>query len=98
MLSLSRSLLLTAVLWPAVLSAVEPIDAAVINAGPPAKASPATPGWGYWPKAPEAWLQTFNGELGRTKKGDVGVVFLGDSLTQGWGGSGRVCGPSISSR
>ena len=82
-----RSLLLSCLLLPAL--AVEPIDPAVINAGPPPKASPATAGWGYWPKVPMAWLQTFQGQLGRTAKGDVGVVFLGDSITQGWGGNGK---------
>lgn len=89
MLSRSRTLLISCLLLPALASAAEPIDPAVINAGPPAKASPATAGWGYWPKAPAAWLQTFQGQLGRTKQGDVGVVFLGDSITQGWGAAGK---------
>lgn len=84
-----RSILLSCLLLPSLALAVEPIDPAVINAGPPAKASPSTAGWGYWPKAPQAWLQTFNGQLGRTAKGDVGVVFLGDSITQGWGAAGK---------
>lgn len=84
-----RILLFSCLLLPSLALAVEPVDPAVINAGPPAKASPSTPGWGYWPKHPVAWLQTFNGQLGRTAKGDVGVVFVGDSLTQGWGGTGK---------
>lgn len=83
------SRLLIASLLTVTAVAADPIDPAVINAGPPAKASPSTAGWGYWPKAPQAWLQTFNGQLGRTAKGDVGVVFLGDSITQGWGAAGK---------
>lgn len=59
------------------------------TAGPPDKASPATAGWGFWPNYPKDWIRTFDGQLGRTKQGDVGVVFVGDSITQGWGGDGK---------
>jgi len=31
------------------------------------------------------WKQMHDGHLARTKKGGVEVVFLGDSITQGWG-------------
>jgi lysophospholipase L1-like esterase len=55
----------------------------------PAKASPSTPGWGFWPKFPADWQRTFDGQLKRTKQGNIDVVFLGDSITQGWGGSGK---------
>jgi len=34
------------------------------------------------------WKQLHDGHLARTKKGGVEVVFLGDSITQGWGGAG----------
>ncbi len=35
------------------------------------------------------WKKMHEAHLARTKKGDVGVVFLGDSITEGWGGAGR---------
>ncbi|MCE9565604.1 MAG: GDSL family lipase [Planctomycetes bacterium] len=34
------------------------------------------------------WKKLHEGHLVRTKKGDVDVVFLGDSITQGWSGDG----------
>jgi lysophospholipase L1-like esterase len=34
------------------------------------------------------WKKLHEGHLARTKKGGVDVVFLGDSITQGWGGAG----------
>jgi lysophospholipase L1-like esterase len=34
------------------------------------------------------WKKMHEGHLARTKKGGVDVVFLGDSITQGWGGVG----------
>ncbi len=34
------------------------------------------------------WKKLHEGHLASTKKGDVDVVFLGDSITQGWGGDG----------
>ena len=75
-----------AVAAPAV-AAAQPAEAPSDRA--PAKATPSTPGWGYWPKAPADWQKTFAGQLRRTKQGDVGVAFIGDSITQGWGGSGK---------
>ncbi len=65
----------------------KPTEASIDHA--PDKATPATPGWGFWPKYPADWQRTFAGQLGRTKQGEVGVIFLGDSITQGWGGSGK---------
>ena len=59
------------------------------TAGPPAKASPSTPGWGWWPKFPKDWVRTFDGQLAQTKKGDLGVIFLGDSITAGWSAAGK---------
>ncbi len=51
-----------------------------------------------WEPAPRAkeyawmsvatWKQLHTGHLARTKRGDVDVAFLGDSITQGWGGAG----------
>jgi lysophospholipase L1-like esterase len=57
--------------------------------GPPPKAKPSEPGWGFWSVAPQAWMQTCQGFLERTQKGDIDVVFLGDSITQGWGKAGK---------
>lgn len=59
------------------------------TAGPPAKASPATPGWGFWEKYPKDWIRTFDGQLKQTKQGGLGVVFLGDSITAGWSAAGK---------
>jgi lysophospholipase L1-like esterase len=36
----------------------------------------------------DTWKKLHAGHLERTKKGNVDVAFLGDSITQGWGGSG----------
>ncbi|AMV27246.1 GDSL-like Lipase/Acylhydrolase [Gemmata sp. SH-PL17] len=36
----------------------------------------------------ETWKKLHAGHLARTKKGAVDVAFLGDSITQGWGGDG----------
>lgn len=36
----------------------------------------------------ETWKKLHAGHLARTKKGGGDVVFLGDSITQGWGGAG----------
>jgi len=60
-----------------------------ITAGPPAKASPATPGWGFYPNWIQGWSQIFAEQLSRTKQGDVGVVFIGDSLTHNWSNDGK---------
>lgn len=35
------------------------------------------------------WLTTHEKFLERAKKGDIDLLFLGDSITQGWGGSGK---------
>jgi lysophospholipase L1-like esterase len=37
----------------------------------------------------KGWLKRHEAFLERAKKGDVGVLFLGDSITQGWGGGGK---------
>ncbi len=59
----------------------------------PAKDKPAIAAWGFWPNFPQAWMQTHNGFVQRTKQGaakqDINVIFFGDSITQGWGGDGK---------
>jgi platelet-activating factor acetylhydrolase IB subunit beta/gamma len=59
------------------------------TAGPPDKALPSVAGWGFWPKYPKDWMRTFEGQLKQTKAGNVGVVFLGDSITNGWAAAGK---------
>jgi lysophospholipase L1-like esterase len=59
------------------------------TAGPPDKALPSVAGWGFWPKYPKDWIRTFEGQLKQTKAGNVGVVFLGDSITNGWADAGK---------
>lgn len=51
---------------------------------PPDAQEPTTPYRGYWPQYPDAWNQTFAGLKGEASKGGKDVVFLGDSITQGW--------------
>jgi len=56
--------------------------------GPPPKALPSEPGWGFLANDPPAWKNWFAGQLERNKRGDIDVVFLGDSLTYGWSNNG----------
>ncbi len=52
---------------------------------PPPKAPNAwTPAEGFWKDFPKAWRQTVQGQVDRAKKGGIDIVFIGDSLTQGW--------------
>lgn len=37
----------------------------------------------------KGWMATHERFVERAKKGDVDVLFLGDSITQGWGGAGK---------
>jgi lysophospholipase L1-like esterase len=60
-----------------------------VTSGPPPKDKPWVPGWGFYPQYPKAWQTMFNDQLARAKKGNINVVFLGDSITQGWGGEGK---------
>ena len=64
-------------------------DLAEMTAGPAPKAKPWEAGWGFWPKVPQAWQQTHQGLLNKTKKGGVNVFFFGDSITNGWSGAGK---------
>ena len=63
------------------------------SSNPAPKGKPEEAGWGFYPNFPQAWMNTHNGFLNRTKEGrakkDINVVFLGDSITQGWGGDGK---------
>jgi lysophospholipase L1-like esterase len=57
--------------------------------GPPAKDKPDQPGWGFFPVAPQGWQSLHQNFLDRTKKGDIDIVFFGDSITMGWGNEGK---------
>jgi lysophospholipase L1-like esterase len=62
-----------------------------VVAQPPAKAAawePAPRAREYPWMSVETWRKLHAGHVARTKKGGVDVVFLGDSITQGWGGAG----------
>jgi hypothetical protein len=67
--------------------------AEIMTTQAPDKDKPSVAGWGFFPQFPLAWQQTFNGQLERTKQGrdkkDINVIFLGDSITQGWGDTGK---------
>lgn len=64
-------------------------EAERLTSGPSPKDKPWVPGWGFYPQFPTAWQAYFKSQLERTKQGNVNVVFLGDSITQGWGGEGK---------
>jgi lysophospholipase L1-like esterase len=62
-----------------------------VVAQPPAKEvawEPAPRSKEYSWMSVATWKKLHAGHLERTKKGGVDVVFLGDSITQGWGGAG----------
>jgi lysophospholipase L1-like esterase len=53
--------------------------------GPPKAKHSCDPAEGFWPDFPNAWRQTVDGQIKRAKEGKPApVVFIGDSLTQGW--------------
>lgn len=52
--------------------------------GPPKAKHSCDPAEGFYPEYPTGWKQTFEGQVNRTKQGNVPLIFLGDSLTQGW--------------
>lgn len=58
----------------------EPADARLI---------PTTPLPGYYADFPMAWNIFHENNLKRAKQGGVDVLFLGDSITQGWGNAGK---------
>jgi len=59
-----------------------------VTTGPAPKGEAWTPAWGFWPKVPQAWQQTFQGQVAQVKKGQPEVIFLGDSITAGWAKGG----------
>ena len=60
-----------------------------LTSGPPPKDKPWVPGWGFYPQFPTAWQTMFKEQLARAKQGNIRVVFIGDSITQGWSGAGK---------
>lgn len=64
-------------------------EAERFTSGAPPKDKPWVPGWGFYPQYPQAWQMMFKNQLERTKQGGINVIFLGDSITQGWGGEGK---------
>lgn len=65
----------------------ERLDPAAIP--PPDVQNPTVAMHGYFPDFPTAWLAFHRGYLEEVKKGNAQIVFLGDSITQGWGGDGK---------
>jgi beta-glucosidase len=61
-----------------------------ITAGPPPYDKPWVPGWGHF-SDPNSWKQRHENMLKQTHehKDMIKVVFLGDSKTEGWAGSGK---------
>lgn len=53
------------------------------------KLIPTTPLPGHYPEYPKAWTVFHEANLKRAKQGGVDVLFLGDSLTQGWTSTGK---------
>lgn len=41
------------------------------------------------PQAADWWLQQHEGVLARVRQGNVDLLMIGDSITQGWGGDGQ---------
>jgi len=52
--------------------------------GPPQARHACDPAEGFFPDYPYAWRQVLDDQLKRAKQGNVPLVFLGDSLIQGW--------------
>ena len=74
---------------PAANAAAKAAVKASPTAGAPAKDKPNVAAWGYWPDFPQAWMAMFKGQLQEASKGEAQVAFLGDSITQGWGDTGK---------
>lgn len=53
------------------------------------KLIPTTALPGYYPQYPRAWMAFHESNLKRAKQGGIDVLFLGDSITQGWNGAGK---------
>ncbi len=56
---------------------------------PPAPGKPWEPAWGYYKDAPAAWTAIHKGNVERTRKGGIDIIFYGDSITKGWGDKGK---------
>jgi lysophospholipase L1-like esterase len=52
--------------------------------GPPKARHSCDPAEGFYPDYPQAWRQVLEGQIERAKEGKGTIVFLGDSLVQGW--------------
>lgn len=65
------------------LASAQPTD------GFPPKASPAEAGWGFYKGWESGWANYHQKLLDRTVKGDIDVMFLGDSLTSLWAKDGK---------
>ena len=50
----------------------------------PKKDKPWVPAWGHFPNHPGAWYNIHKSYNKRAQKGNIDVVFFGDSLTMGW--------------
>jgi lysophospholipase L1-like esterase len=65
----------------------EGVDPATV--APPDVQDPTVPLHGYFKDYPQTWLNMHRGFVAEAKKGTARVVFLGDSITQGWGNEGK---------
>lgn len=52
--------------------------------GPPKPKNSCDPAEGFYPDFPNAWRQVLSNQLKRAQEGNAPLVFIGDSLTQGW--------------
>jgi lysophospholipase L1-like esterase len=52
--------------------------------GPPKAKHSCDPAEGFYPDYPQAWRQVLEGQVKRAKESNAAIVFLGDSLVQGW--------------
>ena len=57
--------------------------------GPAPEGKAWEPAWGFWPKAPTFWHPTHQGMVKQIQQGPANLVFIGDSITKGWGGNGK---------
>ncbi len=55
----------------------------------PAKLDPVTPMHGFWPDYPASWLSYARTLKNETQSRKPAVLFLGDSITQGWKDTGK---------
>lgn len=66
-------------------NSAEPKSEAMIPPPAPAKARDSSdPAEGFWPDYPMAWRQRAQEQIERSKQGNTPLVFIGDSLTEGW--------------